>query len=77
MIEMGQAAEALALLEAIPMKILVQMDLEPGLPACLSGERARGLMALRRATEMLRQAVMDMKAAKVPGWKVERYERLL
>ena len=63
MIDVGQAAEALAMLDAIPMKVLVQMDLEPGLPARLSGERARGLMALGRATEakpMLRQAVVDM-----------------
>ena len=26
---------------------------------------------------MLRQALVDMKAARVPAWKVARYERLL
>ena len=80
LIEMGQAAAALELLDGIPIKFLATQDQYPGLQGRVVAERARALLALGRAAEakpMLRQAVLDMKAAKVPAWKVARYERLL
>lgn len=78
--DLGQPAAALELLDAIPAHNLAQFDPAPGLAPRVSAERARALLALGRAAEakpMLRQAVLDMKAAQVPAWKVSRYERLL
>lgn len=80
LIDLGQAAQALTLLEAIPMPALARADQQPGLEARVAAERARALMALGRhgeAKSTLRQAVVDMKAAKVPRWQLARYERLL
>lgn len=80
LIDLGQAAAALELLDGIPMQLLAHADQSPGLQARVAAERARSLLALGRGAEakpMLRQAVLDMKAAKVPSWKVARYERLL
>ena len=80
LIDMRQAAAALDLLDGIPIKFLSVHDQLPGLQGRVAAERARALLVLGRDAEakpMLRQAVLDMKAAKVPAWKVTRYERLL
>jgi eukaryotic-like serine/threonine-protein kinase len=80
LLDLGRAEEALAALNDIDPARLASLDRSPGLQARVQAERGRILLALGRRDEakpMLRQAVADMKAAKVPGWQVARYERLL
>lgn len=80
LIDLGQAAQALAALDAIPMSALARFDQQPGLEARVAAERARALIALKRHDEakpLLRKAVADMRAAKVLRWQLLRYERLL
>lgn len=80
LIDLGRASEAMAILDAIPMAQLARQDPAAGLDARVAAERARALLALGRVGEgrpMLRQAVLDMKQAKVPAWWAARYDKLL
>ena len=80
LMDLGRAQEALDSLDRINMRNFAIFDVSPGSDAWVKAERGRILLALGRRSEglaLVRDAVPLLTRAGVPGWRVERYRRLL